>query len=268
MIDPITYIESGKLEEYVLGLGTPDLIQEVECMSRVFPEIKKEIAALQLSLEQNALESAVNPRAELKNKILNALDESSPSEKIIPVQPPASSSSSDTLIKWLLALLVLSSLFLSYLYFNKSIQFQKTLDDSKQKETASLTLTDSLTQMVSALQSELAIITNPSGVAIKMAGTSLYPSGVATIYWDKSKQTVYIHPGNLPQIPPNKQFQLWGIVDGKPISLGLINSSSISIQSMSSVANPSTFAVTLEPVGGSVNPTLDQMYVAGNVLTQ
>ena len=51
MIDPQAYIESGKLEEYVLGLGTADLMQEVECMSRVFPEIKNELIALQLRKE-------------------------------------------------------------------------------------------------------------------------------------------------------------------------------------------------------------------------
>lgn len=276
MIDPHAYIESGKLEEYVLGLGTADIMQEVECMSRVFPEIKNELVALQLALEKYAMQTAVTPGSELKTKIFNSLSNTSntsvstdQSEKTGPsTSTPPSPSSSDSLTKWLLALLALSSLLLFYLYFNKSSQFQKSMAESLQKETAALQSVDSLSQVVASLQSEISIINNPNAVAIKMAGTKLYPYGLATIYWDKKSQTVHLNPGNLPVVPSGKQYQLWGIVEGKPVSLGLIDLSLAKLQPMSPVDNPSTFAVTLEPTGGSANPTLDQMYVAGNVLIQ
>ncbi|MEP7320350.1 MAG: anti-sigma factor [Saprospiraceae bacterium] len=275
MIDPQAYIESGKLEEYVLGLGSADLMQEVECMSRVFPDIKNELLALQLSLEKYALQTAVIPNPELKTKIFNSLVDASTTnetqdksaEKSNPIiSAHTTSSSSDSLFKWLLALLALSILILFYLYFNKSSQFQKSMAESVLKETAALQTADSLSQVVTSLQSEISIINNPNGVAIKMAGTKLYPDGLATIYWDKNTQTVHINPGNLPVAPTGKQYQLWGIVDGKPVSLGLIDLTAANLQSMSPVDNPSTFAVTLEPTGGNASPTLDQMYVAGNVV--
>ncbi|MEO5582177.1 MAG: anti-sigma factor [Saprospiraceae bacterium] len=275
MIDPQAYIESGRLEEYVLGLGTSDLMQEIECMSRVFPEIKNEIFALQLSLEKYALLTAVTPGPELKAKIFNSLSNDSmtsispdkSTEKTSPsISAPAATSSNNSLFKWLLAFLVLSSLLLVYLYFNKSSEFQKNLNEYRQKQTAALQTVDSLAQVVTSLESEISIINNPNGVAVKMAGTKLYPHGLATIYWDKKSQTVHLNPGNLPATPSGKQYQLWGIVDGKPVSLGLINLSHANLQPMRPVDNPSTFAVTLEPTGGNASPTLDQMYVAGNVV--
>ena len=272
MIDPNEYIASGKLEEYVLGIGSTDIMQEVECMSRVFPEIKEEIAALRLALEKNAMSSAVTPRAELKNNIFKAIDDLPPltidgaklSEGTTISNP---STSNNSLLKWMIALLALSSVFFGYKNCNQAKQLDDTIRETNLNSTAANHVIDSLTQLSLALRSQIEIINNPNGVAIHMAGTKLYPSGQATIYFDKAKQTVYLNSGNLPVTPSGKHYQLWGIVDGKPVSLGVFEStSSNSIQSMQSVApNVSTFAVTLEPAGGSVNPTMDQMYVAGNV---
>jgi anti-sigma-K factor RskA len=271
MIDPKAYIESGKLEEYVLGVGSTDLMQEVECMARVFPEIKEEIKALQSSLEFEAEISAVTPSPDLKNKILHRIkDESSGAPALEPSRDlPASGNqpqeNSNTFTKWLLALMALSTLFFAYKSCNQKDQIQKVNQESSSRQTAMIQTVDSLNHFISTLQAELNIIKNPDAVAIKMSGTKLFPSGLATIYWNKNDQTVYMHPGNLPKAPTGKQFQLWGIIEGIPVSLGLIDSALTSFQSMKSAAQVSTFAVTLEPAGGSTNPTLDQMYVAGNV---
>lgn len=271
MIDPKAYIESGKLEEYVLGIGSTDLMQEVECMARVFPEIKEELKTLQSSLELQAESSAIMPNPDLKNKILQAIDDESSNTPVRPISkdPVVSdnlpSVNNNSFIRWLLALTALSSLFFAYKSCNQSSLIQNSTNESLSRETAMNQKADSLNHIISTLQSELNIIKNPDAVAVKMSGTKLFPSGLATIYWDKIKQTVYMHPGNLPKAPNGKQYQLWGIVEGKPVSLGLVDSAAVSIQSMKPITNASTFAVTLEPTGGSVNPTLDQMYVAGNV---
>jgi hypothetical protein len=57
----------------------------------------------------------------------------------------------------------------------------------------------------------------------------------------------------------DKQYQLWAIVSGKPVSLGVLDSSN-TMQEGLPVSNPQAFAITLEPSGGSINPTMDQMY--------
>ena len=65
----IQYISSGILEAYVLGSTTPQEKQEVECMSKIYPEIKTELDALQGTLNQYASSFEKSPPAHLKAKI-------------------------------------------------------------------------------------------------------------------------------------------------------------------------------------------------------
>jgi hypothetical protein len=48
------YIESGILEEYVLGTVSPQEKQEVECMASIYPEIQQELQILETALEKYA----------------------------------------------------------------------------------------------------------------------------------------------------------------------------------------------------------------------
>ncbi len=69
---------------------------------------------------------------------------------------------------------------------------------------------------------------------------------------------------NLPTPPTDKQYQLWALVDGKPVDAGMITDLE-DLQAMKEMPEAQAFAITLEPKGGSVNPTLEQLYVIGNV---
>ncbi len=72
---------------------------------------------------------------------------------------------------------------------------------------------------------------------------------------------------SLPKTPTGKQYQLWCIIDGKLVDMGVIDKEfenkvlTIKAPKGSVVA----FAITLEKQGGSKTPTLEEMYVIGNV---
>ena len=68
---------------------------------------------------------------------------------------------------------------------------------------------------------------------------------------------------NLPANDQAHQYQLWAIVAGKPVDLGVFDKTTDSsdMKIMKSIASAQAFAVTLEPRGGSVNPTMNQMMV-------
>jgi anti-sigma-K factor RskA len=114
------------------------------------------------------------------------------------------------------------------------------------------------------LKNQLAAISNPANEQILLNGLPLSPSSKAVVFWNKETGNTYINSSALPQIASNEQFQLWAIVDGKPIDLGVINKGS-SFAEMKTVKSASAFAVTLEPFGGKPAPTLQKMYVIGNV---
>jgi anti-sigma-K factor RskA len=71
----------------------------------------------------------------------------------------------------------------------------------------------------------------------------------------------------LPQAPAGHDYQIWFIADGKPIPGGVFKPDAAGHVEMhaevpTQARNAKTFAVTLEPQGGTVAPT-GQKYLLG-----
>jgi len=82
----------------------------------------------------------------------------------------------------------------------------------------------------------------------------------------KKKVIIDLADLDMPKNDKDHQYQLWALVGGKPVDLGVFDktsSDSVEMKEMKSLALAQAFAVTLEPRGGSVNPTMDQMMVIG-----
>jgi anti-sigma-K factor RskA len=97
-----------------------------------------------------------------------------------------------------------------------------------------------------------------------LKGTEAFPSTYATVYWKTSSSEVYLAPAGLPEPEEGKQYQLWAIVNGEPRSAGMVNDLK-GLNVMQQISDASAFAITLEPEGGSESPTLEAMYVLGEV---
>ncbi len=103
-----------------------------------------------------------------------------------------------------------------------------------------------------------------SMVKIEMKGLPGKEQNIATVLWDKNSKDVYIYSSNMQQAPTGKQYQLWAIVDGKPVDAGLINNCTGVCKMNKKIDHAQAFAITLEKEGGSPAPTGD-MYVTGKI---
>ena len=56
-----------------------------------------------------------------------------------------------------------------------------------------------------------------------MKGMEISPASFATVYWDTTSKDVYLLVNNLPKPASDKQYQLWALLDGKPIDVGMID---------------------------------------------
>jgi anti-sigma-K factor RskA len=84
------------------------------------------------------------------------------------------------------------------------------------------------------------------------------------IFWNIISGELFISAAGLPEPPYGKQYQLWAIVDGKPVNAGmLVPQGNLDLLRMETIPKAEMFAITMEHVGGSPVPTLDQMVVAG-----
>lgn len=266
------YIESGILELYVLGDVSREEKLEVEAMAAKHPAIKAELEAIEKSLQSYAEANAVEPAEELKDKILNSLvtnlgddriftnkDEEKPGAKVVEMTNPRQV----TIYKYAFAacfvLLIVSVAALINAY--RQIDQSNTLIASLQSQNQRFANT------VSLKDHELEILHDPSFRMVKLQGTKKSPSSSLMVAFSPAKKKVMIDmaDANMPANDKDHQYQLWALVGGKPVSLGVFDADTTSkdMKEMESIASADAFAVTLEKRGGSPAPTMDEMMVLG-----
>ena len=126
---------------------------------------------------------------------------------------------------------------------------------------------DSLDSEKVDLESQLLFLRNNNSQIIPMTGTEILPRAYATIYYNTEERKSLLDINYLPDPPTDLQYQLWAIVDGQPVDMGVFDlfTSSDSLKEVPFLENASAFAITLEQKGGSPTPNLEQMYVYGAV---
>lgn len=66
----------------------------------------------------------------------------------------------------------------------------------------------------------------------------------------------YLVKSNMPALSSDETYQLWGVINGTPISIGLMGDSPNEVGfTVSGDATPSSLDVTVEPAGGTQTPT-------------
>lgn len=276
MEDIKAYIETGILELYVLGDITPDEKLQVEAMALKHPAVKAELDAIELSMELYAKENAVEPSENLRGRILGSIltnlgddrnftaaprhEESDfyEEDNIVVLSKPSRNNFYKYAFAASLALLIASTIALVSVY--------SRLQQSNGQLIALQLQNQHFTNRVNLMDKELSVFRDPSFKLLKLQGTK-NPDMAVTVAFSAARKKVMIDMGNvkLPQNDKDHQYQLWALVGGKPVDLGVFDATADSthMKEMKSIALADAFAVTLEPKGGSVNPTMDQMMVLG-----
>lgn len=109
-----------------------------------------------------------------------------------------------------------------------------------------------------------AILADPEMVKVSLQGVAGKENDRATVYWNPKTRNVYVQPDHLPGAPAGRQYQVWALVNGKPIDAGLLENDN-GLCRVKPIEKAQAFAITLEKAGGSPTPTMSQLYVMGNV---
>lgn len=268
MKDVQSYLESGILELYVLGDVTPREKQQVEEMMAAHPVIKIEVEEIERVIEKYAMVNAVEPSASLQHKVLNSTvtnltddgtfkTKEPVADNIIYMPPPPSTNFYKYAFAASLALLVAATAAL-YNVNNK-------LEQADQQLLALSTQNQQFASTVSLKDKELDVFRDTTFKVIRLKGTPKTPGADMVIAWNPVNKKVMIDMAGLklPENDQEHQYQLWAIVGGKPVDLGVFDKTTRSddMLEMKPVQLAQAFAVTLEPKGGSVNPTMDEMVV-------
>ena len=267
------YISSGIIESYVLGLAGPEERAEFESMCNSNPEVRTARDAFELTLEKYALSNAVEPPAFLKNEIF-AKTQASIKKNISYGAKSANGNAHVVPIGWLRyiavasILLLVASTILNYYFFSQYKEFSAKYEQLAQSQEQMASANQTLQAKLQDYQSALSLIKDPAMAVVKMPSvpTSPTPGSLTTVYWDTLSKDVYLLVNNLPQPPTDKQYQLWALVDGKPVDAGVFDvKEGLSFVKMKNIPQAQAFAITLEKRGGSLTPSLQSMYVLGKV---
>ncbi|MFT6638699.1 MAG: anti-sigma-K factor RskA [Flavobacterium sp.] len=255
------YIESGILELFVFGKLTDAENNEVLEMAKNNPEIQEEIKAIESAVMN--LSQSVAPHLSATNyeKIRTQLLEKN---KVIQLQPRKNYAQ---YMGWAAAAVFVLGFGIQFYKLNQSNEVISKL--STEKSVMQESIVDLELKKQDA-ESVLAIVRDNNNIQVALGGQEVAPNAFAKAYYNKETKEVYIDAAGLPTPPEGKVYQVWGLkLDPlTPKSIGLLNNftaNNSKVFKVDKADDAEAFGITLEPAGGSVSPTLEQLYTLGKV---
>lgn len=298
-MDLQTYISSGILESYVLGLTSPEENQEIEVLASEHEIIRQEIASIRDAMEIYASQFSQTPPPSLRDKVLKQLDELEKEENATsaPLANPfvsiekteeveASVPDTNTFVledtialgdtirkekrysSWavaasiLLGVSILANLFL----FSRWKQTESLLAQANAEQTRLAQQNQELEQKMQPAMMTTSVVSNPDYKVVNLQTTDPNRNAEVILYWHPQNGNLYIAANKLPPLPKGKKYQLWAIVGDKKVDAGMFAPTQekglFTMKSMPIQAQ--AFAITLEDEKGSPEPTTTP-YVLGKV---
>ena len=239
---------------FAVGATTPEEAAALESAMRSDPALAAEVAAFREVAATVATATPVAPSAGLRAELLAAVSKSAPTSvprsrsataPVTPARRPA----------WLPAALAASLLAAAGLG-TYSVRLSSELHEARaavgtldarlqERERTLNTLLDAERDLrVAYLQGDA----GPTGPGIQF-------------FWNLKQGRAIAHVFRLKPAPDGRDYQIWALVDGKPVSLSVFNSDADGRALVQEFTLPGTIAgvsavlVSVEPKGGSVQPT-------------
>lgn len=260
-MDIQAYIASGILESYLLGDLTPQEEAEVEQFAEQHPEIREELDRIELALEKYAQMAAIPPPAGSLSAVLEQLPEKSGEGAA-----PNRAISGRTLSIFGFGLAAIG-LIAAFLFYQQQQRMENDLRETRDTLQALQADCDEVQASNEQLSRSLDILLQGETQRIDMQGTDLAPQAIARVFVNTESQIALLDAGSLPPPPSDKTYQLWALIDGNPVDMGIFDLTidGAGLVEVPYISGAQAFAVTLEDAGGNPTPNLDQLYVIGNV---
>ena len=238
---------------------------EFEQQCAAYPEIAEARNSFERSLEAELMKDAPAPPAFIKARIFEVIQPKAAPITEVEETYEAPVRSMNNSWKWMAAasLVLLAGTAIWGYNNNKKYNDLLARQAATEKELAQSTA------QLQTLQQDADMLRKPGVKMVSLKGTPDAPQAFTTVYWDTTgtNKDVYLMINNLPQPPSEKQYQLWALLEGKPIDLGVFNydiSEKRLLVRMKNVQKAQAFAITLEEKGGKPAPE-GPIYVVGNL---
>lgn len=266
------YIESGILEAYVLGALTEGERAAVEADMVMYPELAQEVAAIEAAMQSFAEANAEEPPAHMQHQVWNAIqqqaapqsvpepqpakEEVKPQPKVVEFVPPAAPARPS----WQRAAVwaaVAVSVLTNFMLLS---QRNKTKDEIAQMTSQMDSLKASQQQVLAEYKKGRDMLVDTAMKTVVMRSMQPGKEMTGMMFWSKATGESYLTIHAMPMPEKGKQYQLWVIQDGKPVSMGVIDNNLVANAGMMykipmQVKGGQAFAISLEKEGGNPTPT-------------
>jgi len=261
------YILSGVVESYVLGLSGAEERAEFERMCAAHSEVRAARDAFEQLLEKQLVSQAIAPPSNLKSKIIADIEienDKRQGKKVVSMKKlPSVQSGWLRYVAAASVILLVGSTILNFYFFTQYKTYISKYTELIASQNQLASQNQNLQTKLQNYESMMDMIRDTAMAIVKMPATPDGPiiGGQTTVYWNTNSKDVYLVVNNLPKPADDKQYQLWAIVDGKPVDAGVFDISN-GLMKMKNIPQAQAFAITLEPKGGSTAPTMP-IYVLG-----
>lgn len=244
---------------YAIGALDAEAVQAIETFlrqatseqRREFAEWSEVAAILPLSLPQSSpspgIKNSLMARIGSQQESVRSVPEAS-TAKVLPFQPnqKAESRISRQIPKWMLLAATIALAFSSVYLARQNYQISRQLTNSEFR--------------LGTLQRQFEEFLSPATRVISMNGVET-PRAHAKVVWNLDQQTWEVHIKNLPAPPSGKDYQLWYVTKDAKINAAVFSTGENGNLELKLTLPPeakqglSATAVTLEPKGGSPQPT-------------
>lgn len=261
------YISSGVLEAYAAGILSDTERAEVEQHLVRYPELMAELLLIEEAQEKLLQKAAIQPREIVKKQLFEKIDARKSETRVIRLAPETK-----RLVFWKYAVaaslsLALVTSYLAYNYRERWLTTVVSMNDMMARNQQMAEDYNVVNNRINRIESDITVLNNPSFKRVVMAGTPNAPEAIAFVYWNETSEELYLSLQNMRELSQENQYQLWAIIDGKPVDAGVFDSNFAGLLKMKAIGKgAAAFAVTVEPRGGKASPSLETMQVVGNVV--
>ena len=218
-------IESGILERYILGTTSSEENLFVQQKCKEFPELEQEIEAIEMALVNYAEISSplkTVSKDKIKEKVFAEINSTtkniSSEKKVIPLNT--------MYYKFGIAasiLLLITSMVYNFTMQNHLKRSQTELAQLQQNELQMNSTMKTQEELMLAMNDKLTILSDPATKSIELKGMNSLENKKAMVRYNPNTHQVYFDAHNLELADKEKQYQLWAIIDGKPVDMGMID---------------------------------------------
>jgi len=260
-MDSKKILQSGILEQYVLGLVSEEESAKVEEYMIAYPEVHEKVQRLRSCMEHyTGLHDISSPKDLCKEVPLSNCDKLSGKarERCLSVetkfgkpqkkQQLAEMQSHTRLLTALASISILFFAGLSIHFYQKQADGACALAKIKEQFCQ---LKDQHTVVVSKMQAtttDNALLKDEVTQKMNMKGVGVMPEAEVVVYYNPKQKRTILDPVSLPKAPKDHYYQLWAEVDQRSVDMGTIDqhAKESGLIPVDFVANANNFTITLK----------------------